>query len=167
MMFPTAFLLLSLVSVVTSKYVNDFDKRFNYECPSGKSIASWKSYNSVYHGDRRYKFTCQNTPGLGYCQWHNYVNRFDQPISFRCYNGVITGVGSYHNSYYEDRRFSFNCCSLYRKRLVRCGWTGFVNNWNKDLNFRMPEGHFLKGVSSIHNNRYEDRRWKFETCAIQ
>ncbi|XP_046382093.2 hemagglutinin/amebocyte aggregation factor-like [Haliotis rufescens] len=168
MMFPTAFLLLSLVSVVTSSYVNGFDKPFRFRCRRGKSIASWESYHSNHHEDRRYKFTCQKTPSLsGRCRWHGFVNQFDKPISFQCpNNGVIRGVSSYHHNHFEDRRFKFLCCSLRGRHLVRCAKTGYVNTWDERFTFRMPAAHFLKGVFSIHHNHFEDRRWKFETCLI-
>ncbi|XP_046382043.1 hemagglutinin/amebocyte aggregation factor-like [Haliotis rufescens] len=169
MMFPTAFLLLSLVSAVTSSYVNDFDERFQYICPLGESIAYWESYHSNYYEDRRYKFICQKTPQLFNCHWHNNVNKLKGPLSFQCpKDAVIRGVSSYHENRHEDRLFTFLCCSLLGSPyLAHCVKTDFVNNWDQRLTFRVPIRHFLRGVSSTYSNYYHDRRWKFETCSIQ
>ncbi|XP_067663464.1 uncharacterized protein [Haliotis asinina] len=165
-MITTGFLLLSLVSFVTS-YVNDFDKPVVFQCPRGQSIVSWESYHSNYHEDRRHSFTCQRTPKLGKCQWSGYVNDFDKPISYQCpNNGVISGVISFHSNHHEDRRFKFYCCSVRHRHLVHCGTTDYLNWWDKKLTFRVPAAHFLKGVYSIHHNHYEDRRWKFQTCLL-
>nr|ABO26644.1 dermatopontin [Haliotis discus discus] len=169
MMFPTAFLLLSLGAAVTSSYINKFDKPFLFLCPLGESIASWESYHSNYYEDRRYRFTCQQTPQLFNCQWHNKVNNFKAPISFQCqHDAVITGVSSYHRNRPEDREFKFLCCSLQGSPyLAHCVKTDFVNDWDQRLTFRVPIRHFLKGVYSTYSRYYKDRRWQFETCSIQ
>ncbi|XP_046564165.1 dermatopontin-like isoform X2 [Haliotis rubra] len=167
-MLTIAFLLLSLVSVVTSSYVNDFNEPLLFKCPKGMSIASWESYHENSPEDRRHRFTCKTTRGLGKCQWSGYVNQFEQPVSFQCpNNGVISGVSSIHSNGPEDRRFDFYCCSLRCEQLVQCQGTGYVNNWDGYLNFLVPVGRFLKGVSSVHHNVHKDRRWAFETCLIR
>ncbi|XP_067663438.1 uncharacterized protein [Haliotis asinina] len=154
-MLTTGFLLMSVVCVVTS-YVNDFDRPVLFQCPPGKSIASWESYHNNHHEDRRHRFTCQTTPELGECQWSGYVNDFDQPVSYQCpNNGVISGVNSFHNNHHEDRRFKFYCCSVRDRHLVRCSRTDYLNWWDRKLNFRVPAAHFLTGVYSIHHNHHD------------
>ncbi|KAK3784011.1 hypothetical protein RRG08_025206 [Elysia crispata] len=41
--------------------------------------------------------------------------------------------------------------------------SAYVNNWDQPLLYACHGGQVLKSVHSVHNNRAEDRRWRF-TC---
>ncbi|KAK3804421.1 hypothetical protein RRG08_006720 [Elysia crispata] len=38
----------------------------------------------------------------------------------------------------------------------------FVNDWDGEVNFECPEAQVIKSVYSVHENHFEDRRWKFD-----
>lgn len=45
-----------------------------------------------------------------------YVNEMDKPLVFQCpRGGIIDGIESYHDNYFEDRKFRFRCCDVPRK----------------------------------------------------
>ena len=94
-------------------------------------------------------------PSVGSSKWTFYVNDFDGFMNFECQDGnVVTGIGGYHSNYHEDRRFKFRCTYLISKRRKRCRWTPYTKLhalWSKDT----PAGHYMTGVRSTHNNRYE------------
>ncbi|CAL1539510.1 unnamed protein product [Lymnaea stagnalis] len=45
--------------------------------------------------------------------------------------------------------------------LIPGSTAGFVNDWDQPFTFNCQTGHVISYVSSIHNNRAEDRRWEF------
>ena len=47
-----------------------------------------------------------------------------------------------------------------------CKTTNYQNDWDKTLNYVAPSGFIITGMSSYHQNHYEDRRWKFTICKI-
>ena len=52
-------------------------------------------------------------------------------------------------------------------RRTNCEMTkDFVNAYDKGLEYTCPDNKVLAGVSSVHNNVKEDRRWKFKCCDI-
>uniref|UniRef100_A0A673GB32 Uncharacterized protein n=1 Tax=Sinocyclocheilus rhinocerous TaxID=307959 RepID=A0A673GB32_9TELE len=114
------------------------------------------------HEDRRWEFGCQATFGQSAeCYWTNYVNDFDQALLFECpAEHVMTGTSSYHNDYFEDRRWRFYCC---RSPCVTkdCHWTSYVNSFDEYFTWTVPSRNILVGAQSYHQN-HED--WRFYCC---
>lgn len=57
----------------------------------------------------------------------------------------MTGVYSFHSNHHEDRVFKFQCgtlVSLYK--LINCGFTGFVNNYDDKLHFTCPNNRVIR-----------------------
>ncbi len=46
-----------------------------------------------------------------------------------------------------------------------CAWSGYVNNYDATYTYTCPGSEFIAGVSSVHNNSTEDRRFQFYCCA--
>ena len=42
--------------------------------------------------------------------------------------------------------------------------TGYVNDFDAPVLYTCPNGGYLNGVSSFHDNKKEDRRYKFRCC---
>ena len=36
-----------------------------------------------------------------------------------------------------------------------CGWTGYANQYDRNLYYSVPEGMAITGVASVYNNRHE------------
>eukprot|EP00483_Globobulimina_turgida_P010854 UN10875 len=72
---------------------------------------------------------------------------------------------SYHDNGKEDRRWTFTCGILSSAhKLVNCGWTGYLNEWDAALNFDCPSNGVIRSIWSRHDNGREDRLWRFECC---
>ena len=48
-----------------------------------------------------------------------------------------------------------------------CSWTDYVNDWDNTYNYSCPDGKVLVGVGSKHDNRKEDRRFRFQCCRLK
>lgn len=84
------------------------------------------------------------------------MNNFDQPMFFMCgKDSYIAGVDSYHSNKHEDRRWRFTCCSVPGHKTASCRVTGYVNEFDRPMNFQAGPGEVITGVFSYHSNRKE------------
>uniref|UniRef100_K1R0B1 Hemagglutinin/amebocyte aggregation factor n=1 Tax=Magallana gigas TaxID=29159 RepID=K1R0B1_MAGGI len=149
--------LLHLLVCVYS-WVNDYDHPFTFTCPQHQSIQRVVSHHDNHKEDRVFDFTCSNYEDSKFdsCYWTEYVNDFDQPVIFQCpHGGVLNGVSSYHDNHREDRRFRFYCCESPGNCLFNCYYSGLVNQYDGDLDYRVPDGHVMRGWTSVHDNHHE------------
>ncbi|KAL2094704.1 hypothetical protein ACEWY4_009423 [Coilia grayii] len=145
---------------------NNFDQPVDFTCPNSQSISAIMSEFNSHFKDRVWEFWCQDTfTKAPTCHKTNYVNNFDEVVDFTCpTNNVISGVYSYHDNYYEDRRWAFLCCAASNFCLGSCMWTNYVNDFHEVMTWYVPTGQYLAGTYSYHDNKKEDRRWKYLTC---
>ncbi|XP_048767671.2 hemagglutinin/amebocyte aggregation factor-like [Ostrea edulis] len=97
-------------------------------------------------------------------QWKN---QWDKPLNFQCPSSLsaITHIVSTHSNGKEDRRFNFDCTRVQGVSGPRsCKLSGYVNDWDRDILYTCPDGGYLNGISSVHNNKKEDRRYRFRCC---
>jgi len=80
---------------------------------------------------------------------NNSGNTFVQDISVDTY-GHITGINSGSPS------INFGSVQI----------TGYVNNFDRDVNYTTPDGSVLVGEFSTHRNNNEDRRFRFRYRSI-
>ncbi|XP_011451275.3 hemagglutinin/amebocyte aggregation factor [Magallana gigas] len=161
--------LLHLLVCVHS-WVNDYDHPFTFTCPQHQSIQRVVSHHDNHREDRVFDFTCSNYEDSKFdsCYWTEYVNDFDQPVIFQCpHGGVLNGVSSYHDNHKEDRRFRFYCCESPGNCLFNCYYSGLVNQYDGDLDYTVPDGHVMRGWTSVHDNHHEDRVFDFDVCRMQ
>ncbi|KAM8974487.1 hemagglutinin/amebocyte aggregation factor-like [Pelodytes ibericus] len=148
----------SPVTVKEKRWVNEFDRDFEFVCPHRQSISSIISVHQDTYEDRRWDYTCKPTfSQLGECYWTPYVNCFDGEINFTCpFGSVISGMHSYHRNYEEDRRWKYYCCTGSQTYYTKsCHWTYYVNNFDSYMHWQVPEHFFLVGISSYHDNYME------------
>ncbi|XP_012946370.1 dermatopontin-like [Aplysia californica] len=152
----------------TQAYQNDWDGPHNFQCRHGEYVTSVHSVHDNRREDRRWQLGCGGNEASGSCRWSVYANSWDGPLHHLCpHNMVVAGVSSYHNNRKEDRLFKFRCCALAGKTITNCYLTNWVNYWDAPMNFQVPPGRAITGAHSVHDNRREDRRWKFNVCDIQ
>lgn len=166
--FYTSVVLHLLVRV--HSWVNDYDQPFTFTCPQHQSIQRVVSHHDNHREDRVFDFTCSNYEDSKFdsCYWTEYVNDFDQPVIFQCpHGGVLNGVSSYHDNHREDRRFRFYCCESPGMCLFNCYYSGLVNQYDGDLDYTVPDGHVMRGWTSVHDNHHEDRVFDFDVCRMQ
>ena len=99
-------------------------------------------------------------------QWQN---GWDQRLNVRCRNNqAFYRVKSYHDNRRKDRRWQWNCRTVLKNtKFTNCQWTGWQNDYDQPLMFQCPTNKVLAGVESVHDNRREDRRWKFQCCGAK
>ncbi|XP_065928481.1 hemagglutinin/amebocyte aggregation factor-like [Magallana gigas] len=151
---------------------NNWNQPLNFQSSSERpAIYQVVSTLHNFYEDRRFDFNCRQVPSVSgsiNCKWSGYVNEYDANVLHTCSNGgYLNGVHSIHNNKKEDRRYKFRCCTprsgFYHKN---CKWTGWENKYDKTLNYFAPTAYVIKGVNSIHNNKKEDRIFRFEICKV-
>jgi len=152
----------------SQSYTTLWDKPFTVICNDGYVIHHMTSVHSNWREDRQFTITCGREPKLPRFnekdKWSGYVNDYNGVFTYQCPGkSIITGIKSVHSNWYEDRKFSFRCTTVpsYVK-FGRCLWTSYVNTYDHKMDFT-PD-YYLKGVSSIHRNHYQDRIFKFYHC---
>nr|XP_034301845.1 hemagglutinin/amebocyte aggregation factor-like isoform X3 [Crassostrea gigas] len=165
----TVLTLLFLSVVGVCSWVNEYDKPFSFTCPQHQSISRIVSHHDNHREDKVFDFTSSKyTEFAENCIWSDYVNEFDQPVAFQCPLGkALDGISSYHDNDREDRRFKFYCCETPGMCLYNCFYSGWVNSYDGDVDYRVPAGHVMRGMISIHDNGAEDRIFDFESCLMQ
>lgn len=181
--------------VIPIDYVNDWDKKFEYHCPKGAILQGFQSYHSNYREDRRWKAQCRfvdfifgtqyrsdSTSTWPYCGVYNchhpmmasggsnpieVKNGWDMRLHFYFADGrsALTGFGGVHDNHKEDRRWWFYVAKIKDKTSISCSWTGYVNSWDKAMNWYTLWNQWIAGVDSYHSNYREDRRWRFYVCS--
>lgn len=162
----------------TTPYLNWWDESFSSNCPSNMFVSGIDSVHHNYYEDRRFKLTCskykststgkQVTRKLDLDFTSGYVNWFDQPLSFTCPSGdFMVGMASYHDNYYEDRRFRFTCSPMQIDNVslnaTTCSNTA-TSYWDAPSSLTAGNGAFI-GLSSYHSDYYEDRRMTATYCS--
>ncbi|KAG5261769.1 hypothetical protein AALO_G00288130 [Alosa alosa] len=71
---------------------------------------------------------------------------------------------SSHSNRHEDRRFAFRYCNAPGHHHTYCYWTPYVNCFDDYFEWLADGYSYLAGVSSYHDNKREDRRFKFYVC---
>ena len=143
----------------TARWQNEMDHPLLVSCGRKQALQRVRSYHSNDHEDRRWQWDCRAVAKLdwSYCYWTGYQNTWDQPFVFECpHNRVLTGVNSYHHNKHEDRRWRFRCCEAPRHFKENCDWTGYINNWDTNIDFNLiGTQRVFVGAFSYHHNTHE------------
>lgn len=156
----------NLVSTCTG-YVNDWDNEIDWEVGSNRFVTGLYSVHDNHKEDRRWKFCIGSASGVtaSDCSWSSNLNGFDKKVHFSCNRDyAITGFKSHHHNWHEDRMWRIKCCRVRGTHLIDQGWSGYANDWDRKLDYKCKSDEVVTGVYSYHNNKREDRRWKFR-CA--
>ena len=91
----------------------------------------------------------------------SYINKVDGNLRKECPLGeAINTFEAIYDHGAKDRQFNFGCTRVVTK--ATCQWTDYLNAFDKPVN-RRCDG-YIGGIESIHNNHFEDRRWKIQCC---
>lgn len=95
-------------------------------------------------------------------------------MTFSVLGETIKSIGSIHDNHYEDRQWDIDCKPAGYTMGIST-WSPYANDYDGSMNFECNEGSVVTGMSSIHDNYYEDRRyqlmcsylnnWKRGSCA--
>lgn len=155
------------VASTWTNYVNDWDRRMEWEAGPNRMVTGVYSVHNNHKDDRRWKFSHGVASGVttSGCHWSSAVNDYDERLSFTCNRDhAICGFASWHDNHREDRRWKIQCCRVNGATLSDQGWTGYKNEWDHKLKYRCPSDDVVTGLYSYHSNSREDRRWKVR-CA--
>ena len=145
------------------------DKPISWTTPDGYAVVGAYSYHSNRAEDRRWSFRYAKIYGLSTFSGRQSlgVTDYDKPMFRQCrYGYILTSFNSWHDNGKEDRRWNFRCSSVRPKRLGSCRWTSYLNDFDQVLDYHAPADYVITGVRSYHDNRREDRRFKFKVCKI-
>ncbi|WAR08622.1 DERM-like protein, partial [Mya arenaria] len=100
-----------------------------------------------------------------------YYNALDGHFKFKWgnYKQAIYAIYSEHNNKAEDRQFDFGCRDVVTNMdglQTYCYWSGFINDYDKPVNYQCPGNRYVNGIDSYHNNLMEDRKWSFLCCSL-
>jgi len=100
--------------------------------------------------------------------WAGWVNDPDGVMEWHAgENRMVTGMVSIYDLFTKDRRWKF-----YRGSVegVSCdsspGWTPFLNSYDETISAGCKQNEAISGFYSHHDNKKEDREWKFECCKL-
>ncbi|GFN91354.1 hemagglutinin/amebocyte aggregation factor [Plakobranchus ocellatus] len=162
--------VLTVASSKTIQDANKYDHEVKFTCPSNQFIKNIQSDHNDRYEDRTWAFRCAYVPAgatLSECSWSGYVNTMSDPANYNCHDGgIITGWKSYHSNKEEDRATKYRCCKAKAYLTHTCQYTGFFNDWDGVLNYRVPNGWVLTGVFSHYLGSKRDRRFNFNICQL-
>merc|ERR1712034_1447 len=149
-----------------------YDALWDRKCGKGEVITHLKSSHSNKKEDRTWTITCAAATGVtpGNAAASGYVNDYDRKIDYSCPGyGALVGIQSVHSNKKEDRRYNFSCAPVSRSKeqTLTCRWTKYVNAYDKLLDFKLDSGSYISGVESVHNNKKEDRVFRFDVCSLK
>jgi len=149
-----------------SGWLNNWDRPLNFRCRANYYLNRLASYHHNGTEDRRWRAGCQWFRwGLKSCRRSGWVNNWRQTINYVCPSGkVLAGMYSYHWNAREDRRWRFDCCAMKAKRLYRCRWTGYINNWDGRMDYTIPNHYVISRIWSHYHSGRRDRRWRLIIC---
>lgn len=166
----SGFVLVSIFLACHGQWMTVYDQHFKIECPDQQVIRDFQSEHDNKYEDRVWNIVCAAPPNeikLGDCEWTGYINNYDGLLEFQCpQEKIIAGIESIHDNAYEDRKYGFKCCAAVDAITHACEFTGYENEYDKMLNYRVPDGYVAKGINSVHDNHYEDRIFKFDICKL-
>ena len=96
-----------------------------------------------------------------------YMTQYNKNFTFECPDGhalMTLESTSYANQ--GDRLWHFDCFSLDDVPLGVCEWSGFVNNLEKDINYKCGNDKVIAGLASNYTSKNRDRRWQFKCCPL-
>jgi len=153
-----------------SGWVNSWDGVLSWYAGSNRMLSGFHSVHDNRREDRLYAFHSAAASGVS-CRdtgLRGYANYWDAQLHFDCPNNqALSRIYSHHDNRREDRRWKFGCCVVSSNvYLQKGGWTNYINGWDAQLDFGCKEDEVLVGVNSYHDNRREDRRWRFRCSRL-
>nr|KAG5691609.1 hypothetical protein BaRGS_023737 [Batillaria attramentaria] len=153
-------------------WVNEYDQPEHFQCPEGQFLSHINSMHNNHNEDRvlgQQVWTGKKI--LGCVQVNRvvdaWVNEYDQPENFQCPEGqFLSHINSIHDNHHEDRMWDFGCTKVpVDASVTNCQWTsgvthlcsftGYENDWDGLLEYYVPNGKILTGMSSYHDNGKE------------
>lgn len=95
-------------------WINNWDHRFDFSCPTDQAIIGFTSYHSNHKEDRRWKVLCSTFHGVKIRGdgWPGWQTNWDATWSLSCGHKPMVGISSYHDNGKEDRRWRIRCGTM-------------------------------------------------------
>ncbi|GFS20251.1 hemagglutinin/amebocyte aggregation factor [Elysia marginata] len=172
-MFAKVFVLALVVALTNAKaeieFDNEWEGELDFECDRPEMIHGIYSVHSNKVDDRKFRFDCTQAPSgatPGKCQWtDDFVNRYDETVMYACpANMILAGVKSFFRKKSEDRIMRFKCCKDSGVLTTGCTITDYINDWDEELRYQVPDGKVVIGWFSVHSDKKGDRRHRMLEC---
>merc|ERR1712031_85466 len=142
-------------------WINNMDHPVNYVRGANTNLYLSGLYgmHSNYYEDRQFKvINTRIGSTVDRVSQTGYVNNMDQAFAYSCpANMAIIGLASYHQNWYEDRRWKITCGHFKGTNVQAFGWPGAYQT-KQDAVFNLNCGsNPMIGIGAAHSNWYEDR----------
>jgi hypothetical protein len=145
-------------------WVNSWDQPVNWVAPSGYVMTGVHSKHDNGKEDRLWDFQQSKMLDSTSPVMTGFVNNWDQEFTHSDDNKVFVGMYSEHHNSYEDRKFKIYQSGL-GSTAHGCYWTG-ETDWDAEWTLSGNTNEGITGMWSRHDNRMEDRKFKFRFCNI-
>jgi len=145
--------------------VDDSDM-LNAKCSQNEAVSGFKSSHDNPNEGPKWKLQCCKVTDVRLKDMGltHYLNNWNRMVNYKCRsNEVLTGIYSVYSKTRNDRKYKVRCARLIpiHKVSVTSSWSGYQNNWGKHMHFTAGANKMITGFYSVHDNRSEDRRWRF------
>ena len=82
-------------------------------------------------------------------------------------NGFMVGMQSYHDNWYQDRKFHIMWTKSDNWALVDCTGHFQLNDWGETINYQLTGNQVIAALSSVHWNWWEDRKFSITVCRLE
>jgi len=162
------------ISVLTpsefTPFINEWDGKLEYMPDKRQPLCGIHSIHNNDTEDRKFKLRECNIDREWEGEQTTYRNRWDDEFLFQCdIDKVITGLLSLHDNYFEDRRWNVRCTHFKNTIVDENSCEGIDiprNEYDLLLDYTCPLGKVLHKFGGVHNNYFEDRRFRFACCEL-
>jgi len=166
-----------------TKDLNSAGGNLDFSCAIDEVLVGLKSVFSRKSRDRVWQAQCARLAAYNAIvlnsQLSTWLNDWDLKLHFGGEKNIaITGLYSVHHNGPEDRRWKVRFGSIVgtsrkkgqssnkRPLCLERGGSAWRSTMRKYLMFTCKGGRLLNGISSVHSNFHEDRRWIFSCCKL-
>eukprot|EP01084_Bolivina_argentea_P029889 55454_1 len=158
-----------------NEYEETFDNRWNGNNGMKKYFCGLQSSHNNHKEDRIFKWKKCNVDDDNFIEdifvldWTPFEDKWTRSCGCNdeSPNMAMMGVKSIFIDDENDRKWRFQCGVLSAGYMtVSCGWSGYLNEYDGDVDFQCLSNGIIRSISSVYNDHKRDRIWKFECCQI-
>lgn len=169
-------LLVSATKRRQTGYVNDYDDKIQFSVNNDEFICGMRSRHNNHKEDRKFDFyACSypedvTSPQRTDEHWtDDYCGDYGKEAYCKCSDGYgVVGMYSTHSNHKEDRKWKLLCAKITGATVTTdCEQTAYINEYDKDMDYKAADDQVVHGIYSRHSNHKEDRKWQLMLCKLE